>query len=78
VQYGRLVDIGRAVVERVPRQGGERAGARTLREGRAAARLFGRRWALGGGAPLLPASLQDKVPARARPGAGRRRAMRAA
>ena len=74
VQYGRLVDIGREVVERkVPRAPAEARQRRWLREGLSSP-LFGppmrlgqsvRRW--------LPAKLQAKVPVRRDPGAWPRR-----
>lgn len=73
VQYGRLVDIGRSVVEeRVPRSFKERAQRRILR----ALIPYPRRFAalLRAGQflrPLLPAALRDKVPAPQAQGAAR-------
>ena len=73
VQYGRLVDIGRAVVEeRVPRSFKERVQRRILR----ALIPYPRRFAalLRAGQflrPLLPAALRDKVPAPQAQGAAR-------
>jgi glycolate oxidase iron-sulfur subunit len=65
VQFGRLVDIGRRVVdERVPRPAGERFRRWILRKGLSHRSLFA--FALGAGRlarPLLPASLAAKVPA---------------
>jgi len=64
VQYGRLVDIGRKVVEeQVPRPLGARAVRTALRSGLTSP-LFGPALKLGQMArPLLPASLKAKVPA---------------
>lgn len=64
VQYGRLVDIGRGIVERrVERPAGERAVRWLLKEGLTSP-LFGPAMALGRLArPLLPAALKNKVPA---------------
>ena len=66
VQYGHLVEIGRKVVdERVERPAGERAVRWLLKEGLPSP-LFGPAMKLGQLVrPLLPASLQNKVPARA-------------
>jgi len=68
VQYGRLVEIGRNVVEQqVPRPSGERAVRWLLKEGLPSP-LFGPAMALGRLArPLLPAALKDKVPGAAHP-----------
>ncbi|MDY0013510.1 MAG: glycolate oxidase subunit GlcF [Rhodocyclaceae bacterium] len=67
VQYSRLLDIGRAVVEaKVPRSGAERLTRWVLKEALPRARLFG--LAVGAGRlarPLLPAKLQAKLPAAA-------------
>src|SRR5450631_3258504 len=64
VRYGRLVDIGRRVVEeKVRRPAGERAWRWLLRKGLSHRSLFA--IALGAGRlarPLLPASLATKVP----------------
>jgi len=64
VRYGRLVDIGRRVVdEKVPRPAGERVRRWVLRKGLSHPSLFA--FALGAGRlvrPLLPASLSAKVP----------------
>jgi glycolate oxidase iron-sulfur subunit len=66
VKYGRLVDIGRKVVEeRVPRPLGERIKRKLLVEGLTRKTLFGA--ALRAGQifrPLLLPALQDKVPQR--------------
>jgi glycolate oxidase iron-sulfur subunit len=68
VQYGRLVDIGRGLVEeRVARPAGERALRWLLKEGLTSP-LFGPAMAIGKLArPLLPHALKDKVPAPAGP-----------
>ncbi len=70
VQYGRLVEIGRQLVDaRVPRPAGERALQWVLREG-LTSKAFKPALALGQLArPLLPKALQDKVPARSSGGA---------
>jgi glycolate oxidase iron-sulfur subunit len=64
VQYGRLVEIGRRVVdEKVPRPAGARLRRSLLRKGLSNSSLFA--FALGAGRlarPLLPASLAAKVP----------------
>ena len=64
VRYGRLVDIGRRVVEeKVPRLAGERVRRWLLRKGLSHRSLFA--FVLGAGRlarPLLPASLAAKVP----------------
>ena len=64
VQYGHLVDIGRAVVdEQVPRPAGERAVRWLLKEGLSSP-LFGPAMRLGQSVRgLLPAALKAKVPA---------------
>ncbi|WP_374669962.1 glycolate oxidase subunit GlcF [Ramlibacter sp.] len=69
VQYGALVDIGRAVVERkVPRSGGERALRWALKEGLPSP-LFAPAMRVGQAVRgLLPAALQAKVPERRDPG----------
>ena len=69
VQYGRLVDIGRKVVEeQVPRPFGARVVRRALKAGLTSP-LFGPAMKLGQLArPLLPASLKAKVPAPQRAG----------
>lgn len=66
VQYGRLVDIGRQVVEeRVERPRGERAVRWLLKEGLTSP-LFAPAMKLGQLVrPLLPATLKNKVPERA-------------
>ncbi len=63
VDYGHLVDIGRKIVEaKVPRPVGERAVRWLLKEGLTSP-LFGTAMAMGKLVrPLLPGSLQDKVP----------------
>lgn len=65
VQYGRLVDIGRELVEqRVPRPMQERATRTLLKSGLTSA-LFGPAMKLGQRLrPLVPAALKDKVPHR--------------
>jgi len=66
VMYGRLVDIGRKVVEaKVERPAGERAVRWLLREGLTSP-LFAPAMKLGQWArPLLPGALKNKVPGRA-------------
>jgi glycolate oxidase iron-sulfur subunit len=66
VEYGNLVEIGRAIVEaRVPRPAAERATRALLKEGLTSS-LFGPALKLGQWArPLLPKALQHKVPAAA-------------
>ena len=68
VQYGRLVDIGRKIVdERVPRPFADRAIRAVLKAGLTSP-LFGPAMKLGQFVrPMLPASLKAKVPA-AQPG----------
>jgi glycolate oxidase iron-sulfur subunit len=68
VRYGRLVDIGRAVVEAKTRRGAlERARRALLAHGLPRSRLFGAALFLGRLArPLLPPGLRSKVPARER------------
>ena len=68
VQYGQLVDIGRAIVEaKVERPAAERAVRWLLKEGLTSP-AFGPAMTLGRLArPLLPAALKDKVPAKAPP-----------
>ena len=72
VQYGRLVDIGRRVVEaKVERPRGERLVRRALKEGLTGP-LFAPAMKLGQWfRPLVPASLKGKVPARPGPKAHR-------
>ena len=69
VEYGRLVDIGRAVVDaKVPRPSGESLARWALREGMTS-RLFAPAIKLGQALrPLVPAALRDKVPPRQRAG----------
>lgn len=69
VQYGALVDIGRAVVERkVPRAAGERALRWALKEGLPSP-LFAPAMRVGQALRgLMPAALQAKVPERRDPG----------
>ena len=64
VRYGRLVDIGRGVVERKTRRGPlERAKRAALAFALPRTKLFGAALALGRLArPLLPRTLKDKVP----------------
>jgi len=69
VEYGRLVDIGRAVVDaKVERPAGEKFARWALREGMTSA-LFAPALKLGQALrPLVPATLRDKVPPRQRAG----------
>ncbi|MEW6561435.1 MAG: glycolate oxidase subunit GlcF [Pseudomonadota bacterium] len=69
VEYGKLIDIGRAVVDaRVERPTGEKFARWALREGMTS-RLFAPALKLGQALrPLVPAALRDKVPARQRAG----------
>ncbi len=71
VEYGRLLDIGRKVVDaRAPRPAGEQAARWVLRRGLMAKSLFGGALAMGRLVkPLLPQSLSAKVPGGARAGA---------
>jgi len=66
VQYARLIDIGRAVVEtQVPRRAGERVQRSAVRRGIANGWLFD--LALKAGqmaAPILPESMRARIPAR--------------
>ncbi|MGZ5572143.1 MAG: glycolate oxidase subunit GlcF [Usitatibacter sp.] len=64
VEYGKLVDIGREIVERkVPRPAGERLRRWLLRRALASRALFGFALALGRLArPLLPGRLARKIP----------------
>ena len=66
VRYGRLVDIGRQVLEqRVPRHAGERLGRWLLRQGLTRGPWFSMALTLGRGVrPLLPRALAARVPAR--------------
>ena len=70
VQYGRLVDIGRRVVdERAPRPRIERAWRWLIREGLLARRAFAAALAIGRLLrPLLPAGLRGKILTRRAPG----------
>jgi glycolate oxidase iron-sulfur subunit len=74
VEYGRLVDIGRAVVDaKVPRGAGSRALRWLLKEGLTSP-LFAPAMKLGQVVrPLLPAALKEKVPAAQKAGAWPRR-----
>ncbi|MDQ6882210.1 MAG: glycolate oxidase subunit GlcF, partial [Pseudomonadota bacterium] len=69
VQYGALVDIGRAIMERKVERGvGSRAARWVLKEGLTSP-LFGPAMQLGQALrPLLPGALRDKVPAKQDPG----------
>ncbi|MDE1980038.1 MAG: glycolate oxidase subunit GlcF, partial [Betaproteobacteria bacterium] len=69
VEYGRLVDIGRAVVDaKVERPAGEKFARWALREGMTSS-LFAPAIKLGQALrPLVPAALRDKVPPRQRAG----------
>jgi glycolate oxidase iron-sulfur subunit len=71
VRYGRLVEIGRRVVdERAPRPLGERAARWLLREALITRPLFGGALALGRAfKPMLPAALRAKIPDAAPAGA---------
>src|SRR6478735_399144 len=64
VRYGRLVEIGRRVVDdRAPRPPGERAKRWLLREALITRPLFGSVLALGRAfKPMLPAALRAKIP----------------
>jgi len=75
VQYGRLLDIGRRLVdEKVPRPAGARALRGALKAG-VTGPLFPAAMALGRAfRPLLPRRLRDQLPARQDPGAWPRRA----
>jgi len=77
VRYGRLVDIGRGVVEkRAPRNPWQSATRAALAYALPRTGLFGAALALGQAVrPLLPPALKDKVPPRAAP-AGERPAPR--
>ncbi len=70
VEYGRLVDIGRGLVEaKVPRGSGERLRRWVLRKALPARRVFGTSLALGRLLRrALPAGLSRKVPPRRDPG----------
>ncbi|MBL8483786.1 MAG: glycolate oxidase subunit GlcF [Rhodocyclaceae bacterium] len=65
VRYGRLVDIGREIVEaRVPRSGAEKYKRVLLREGLTRTGLFAAGLAVGRALrPFLPAALKNKLPA---------------
>jgi len=71
VQYGRLVDIGRSVVEKkVGRGAGDGLRRRLLHRGLLSKKSFAAALALGRAArPLLPAALRAKVMPRRTPGA---------
>ena len=71
VEYGRLVDIGRDLIEeKVPRGPVERARRWMLRKVLPSRALFGALLGLGRVVrPLLPPSLARKIPARSEPGA---------
>jgi glycolate oxidase iron-sulfur subunit len=70
VEYGRLVDIGRSVVEKkVGRTAGESFKRRMLRKGLLSKKMFGAALAFGRAAkPMLPASLKAKIQPRRAPG----------
>jgi len=70
VQYGRLLDIGRQVVDkRVPRPLAARAQRWLIREGLLARPLFGGALAIGRALkPLLPAGLRVRIPGARPPG----------
>ena len=70
VEYGRLVDIGRSIVERkVGRTAGELFKRRALRKGLLSKKTFAAALALGRAArPLLPAALKAKIQPRRAPG----------
>src|SRR5262249_28598496 len=65
VQYGRLVDIGRRVVEkRIPRPAAARAQRWAIEQGMLAKSIFGGALALGRVLrPFVPAPLRSKIPA---------------
>jgi glycolate oxidase iron-sulfur subunit len=71
VEYGRLVDIGRSVVEKkVGRSAGEAFKRRVLRKGLLSKKTFAAALALGRAArPMLPAALKAKIQPRRAPGA---------
>ncbi len=71
VQYGRLVDIGREIVEhKVGRSTGETIKRTVLRKGFLSKKSFGAALAVGRAMrPFLPSSLAAKVPPRREPGA---------
>ena len=71
VEYGRLVDIGRSVVEKkVGRTASESFKRRMLRKGLLSKKTFAAALALGRAArPLLPASLKAKIQPKREPGA---------
>ncbi len=71
VQYGRLVDIGRSVVDKkVGRSAGDGLRRRLLHRGLLSKKSFAAALALGRAArPLLPAALKAKVMSRRAPGA---------
>ena len=71
VEYGRLVDIGRSVVEKkVGRTASESFKRRVLSKGLLSKRSFAAALAIGRAArPLLPASLKAKIQPRRAPGA---------
>ena len=71
VEYGRLVDIGRAVVDKkVGRSTRETLTRRVLRKGLLSKKTFAAALALGRAArPLLPAALKAKIQPRRAPGA---------
>ncbi|HZX25903.1 MAG TPA: glycolate oxidase subunit GlcF, partial [Telluria sp.] len=75
VRYGRLIDIGRRVVEeRVPRPAAERTRRALLKEGLTRKWLFSPAYKLGQAvAPLLSPGLQDKLIRNARAGTWPRR-----
>ena len=70
VQYGRLVDIGRAIVEeKVPRSAGDRLARSTLKHG-LTSKAFGPAMRTGQALrSMLPESIRAKVPQRRDPGA---------
>ena len=71
VEYGRLVDLGRVLVDqRVARPAGQRSLRWVLRELVSRPGIFGTAMAMGRAVrPLLPGALKDKVPLRRAPGA---------
>lgn len=66
VEYGKLVDIGRAEIEaRVPRGPGERTFRELLRRSMVQPRVASMLFALGRAArPMLPGTLREKIPPR--------------
>jgi glycolate oxidase iron-sulfur subunit len=70
VRYGRLLDIGRGILEReAPRPLGERLTRKALRLGLTSPRMFNSLFKLGQSVrPLLPKAVARKIPARTKAG----------